>query len=115
MGNKNARQKIENEHHENLEEIRRLRDRDEQEAKLKELLYRNNYEVSMEEIKRELENYILEHEAKMEELSIKRDEVNYNHQDRVKELDQLHLRENKKEDNRHEEEIKKIVDNFTNE
>ena len=108
MGSSNERRRIENNHSEEIERIRMMKDKNDQEAELKKLLYQNNYDLGEKEIRRLIEKDKLEHEAKMEELRIKNEEVNKKHEEKMKELNDINLRETTKENNIHEREKEKI-------
>lgn len=45
MGSSNERRRIENNHSEEIERIRMMKDKNDQEAELKKLLYQNNYDL----------------------------------------------------------------------
>ena len=73
MGNKTERQQEFNRHIEELEEIRRQRDKDKREVLIREKVAKYHYEEYMAEIRRLVKLDKLKFKKEMEELNARRD------------------------------------------
>ena len=73
MGNKTERQQEFNRHIEELEEIRRQKDKDKQKALIREKVAKYHYEEYMAEIRRLVKLDKLKFKKEMEELNARRD------------------------------------------
>ena len=85
MGNNVEEQREINRHSEELENLRRIKDKDKQEALLKEKIAKYHYEEHIEEIRRLVKLNELQFQKKMKELNVQQ-----------RKNDQLHERETKK-------------------
>ena len=73
MGNDTERIKIENEHEEEINKIKAMDDENDRQAAIKRFAEENKFKLSLEEIERLAKKDRMEHEEKMEDLSIKRE------------------------------------------
>ena len=117
MGNKAEKQQECNRHMEELEEIRRQRDRDKQEALLKEKVAQYHYEEHMKEIQRLVKLDEFKFQKEMEELKVKREKNNQMHERETKRINNDFLNRQKelsnselKINNEHTETIRKLDD-----
>ena len=75
MGNENEKLRIENEHEEEINKIKAMDDENDRQAAIKRFAEENKFKLSLEEIERLSRKDRMEHEEKMEDLSIKREQM----------------------------------------
>ena len=117
MGNKAVKQQECNRHMEELEEIRRQRDRDKQEALIRQKVAQYHYEEHMAEIRRLASLDEKRFQKEMEELKVKREKNNQMHERETKRINNDFLNRQKelsnselKINNEHTETIRKLDD-----
>ena len=113
MGSDNEKQKIMNEHEEEVMRIRNLERKDEQDAEIRRFIAENDFKIKEEEIERLREKDLQEYEIKNKELSIKEQEIRNQHEQKIKEINNNHEENIKKLDQTHEIGMKKLNDDYT--
>ena len=113
MGSDNEKQRIMNEHEEEVMRIRNLERKDEQDAEIRRFIAENDFKIKEEEIERLREKDLQEYEIKNKELSIKEQEIRNQHEQKIKEINNNHEENIKKLDQTHEIGMKKLNDDYT--
>ena len=101
MGSDNEKQRIMNEHEEEVMRIRNLERKDEQDAEIRRFIAENDFKIKEEEIERLREKDLQEYEIKNKELSIKEQEIRNQHEQKIKEIDNNHEENMKNLDQTH--------------
>lgn len=101
MGNDYEEQRIRNRYAEEIARIEAMRDDNERKREIERFVEENKLKKYMKEIKRGMKRDQIEHEEKMEDLSIKRDD-----------MQRRNNKERRREEKRHQRETKQIENNY---
>ena len=108
LGNENERRRIESQHEEEMARIKAMDNENERKAALQRFIEENNLKIKLEEIERSVKKDRMEHEERMEDLSIKREDMIEMRKNERSKDEEKHIRKLQKINDRHQERMDKL-------